>query len=153
MSTTLFEAPQYDPGLARRRQKLLITIALAIAILVALGWRYRHWKQERIVGNFFHALQQHDWERAYGIWMADAEWKQHPERYPKYPYNEFYQDWGPGGEWGLINSYHVDGSEVPRGGGSGVVVVVTVNGRAEQAALWVENADNTLTFSPYPVTH
>ena len=68
------------------------------------------------------------------------------------------KDWGPGGEWGVIKSYHVDGSAVPKGGNgtkfdvspSGIVVVVTVNERvADKAHIWVEKSDKTLGFSPY----
>ena len=34
-------------------------------------------------------------------------------------------------------------------GGSGVIVVVTINERKEPARLWVEKRDKSLTFSPY----
>ena len=33
-----------------------------------------------------------------------------PGQYPKYPFNEFYRDWGPGGEWGLIKTQKVYGA-------------------------------------------
>jgi len=33
--------------------------------------------------------------------------------------------------------------------GSGVIVQVTVNRRADKARIWVEKKDKTLTFSPY----
>ena len=88
-----------------------------------------------------------DFETAYGIWLHDPNWKQHPQNYPNYSFREFYNDWGPGGEWGLINTYSIVGSDHPRGG-SGVVVLVEVNGRAEKARLWVETKDRTMTFSP-----
>jgi hypothetical protein len=42
---------------------------------------------------------------------------------------------------------------VPKGGGSGVVVVVTVNGIVgRKANIWVENKDKSLTFSPFETT-
>ena len=81
--------------------------------------------------------------------MHDPDWKQHAEKYSQYPFNDFYRDWGPGGEWGKINSYKVYGSTSPRGGGSGVIVEVVINNRAEHARLWVQKSDKTLTFSPY----
>ena len=37
----------------------------------------------------------------------------------------------------------------PRGGSSGVIVEVVVNGRSEHARIWVEKSDKTLSFSPY----
>jgi hypothetical protein len=35
------------------------------------------------------------------------------------------------------------------GGGSGVIVEVVVNNRAEHARIWVQKSDRTLSFSPY----
>ena len=127
-------------------------------VCAILAWNFRHYPQEHAVDTFFAALQQQDYEKAYGIWNHDPDWKQHPQQYPKYTFQNFMQDWGPGGEWGLIKSYHVDGSAVPKGGNgtkfdvasSGVVVVVTVNDRvAQKAHIWVEKSDKTLGFSPY----
>ena len=146
---TLLNAPPYDPGRERRRTRNIIIIVLAVAIVALLGWRLRYWPEERVVTHFFDALQHKDYETAYGIWFHDPAWKQHTERYKKYPYGEFYQDWGPGGEWGIINNFKLEGAETPKGGSSGVVVLVTVNGRAEKARMWVEKGDKTLTFSPY----
>jgi hypothetical protein len=100
------------------------------------------------VDQFFDALQQKNYESAYSIWMNDAHWKQHPQKYKNYDFHEFYIDWGPGGDWGLINSHKVIGSVAPPNG-SGVVVAVEVNGRTEKANIWVEKGEKTLTFSPY----
>jgi len=142
-------APPFDPARERRKRGIIITIILLVALVAMLGWRFRYWPEERIVDHFFEALQHKDYEAAYGIWFHDPEWKQHADKYAKYPLNEFMQDWGPGGEWGLIQNYKIDGAESPKGGSSGVVVLVTVNGRAEKARVWVEKSDKTLTFSPY----
>jgi hypothetical protein len=149
MSTTLFDAKPFDEARARRRRVLISGIITAVLILAFLGWWFRHWPEEHRVDRFFNAVQQQNYEAAYGIWMNDPNWKQHPEKYARYPYGEFYIDWGPGGEWGLVKSHKVDGSAVPKGGSSGVVVVVTVNERAEKARIWVEKSDKTLAFSPY----
>jgi hypothetical protein len=149
MSTTLFEAPQYDPARERRRKRVIGIIIFAVVVLAVGAWKFRYWPEEHVVSQFFAALQQKDFEKAYGIWMHDPDWKQHPEKYKNYPFGEFYLDWGPGGQWGVINSYHVDGAVAPPKGGSGVIVVVTVNGRSEKARIWVEKKDKTLTFSPY----
>ena len=102
-----------------------------------------------VADRFFHALEHQQYETAYAVWMHDPEWRQHPDRYQKYPYNEFYRDWGPGGEWGLIKSYKVYATGTPPGGGSGVIVDVTVNDRAQRARVWVEKSDKTMSFSPY----
>jgi hypothetical protein len=148
MGTTLFEAPAYDPRRERRR-KIIAAVAIVVVLcLGALAWVYRHWPEERVVNRFFAALEHKDFEQAYGIWMADKGWKQHPDKYARYPFKEFYIDWGPGGEYGIINTHHIEGSVSPKGG-SGVVVVVKVNDRAEPARIWVETSDKSLTFSPY----
>ena len=46
-----------------------------------------------------------------------------------------------------MKSYTVDCSFSPSGG-SGVIVQVTVNQRAEHAYVWVQKSDRTLSFSP-----
>jgi hypothetical protein len=81
--------------------------------------------------------------------MHDPNWQQHPAKYSQYPFNDFYRDWGPGGEWGLIKSHRIYGSANPKGGGSGVVVEVIVNDRSQHAQVWVEKGDKTISFSPY----
>jgi len=145
---TLLDAKQYDAEKDRRRNQRRIMAVLAILIVAALAWWFRYWPEEHIVGQFFANLQKQDYKSAYGIWMHDPNWQQHPQEHPKYPFNEFYRDWGPGGEWGLIKTQKVYGSSTCPGGGSGVVVDVVVNDRAEHAQVWVEKSDKTLSFPP-----
>jgi hypothetical protein len=154
---TLFEAQPYDRARARRRRIRIITVSVVVIVLALLAWHYRYWREERQVDRFFDALQQQKFEQAYGIWMNDPNWKQHPAEYSRYPFSDFMQDWGPGGEWGIIKGHSIDGVAVPKGGNagafvrpSGVVVVVTVNQRiGDKAHIWVEKKDKTLSFSPY----
>ena len=145
---TLFEAPQYDPQKERRKKLMIAGIVVVVLAVASVAYDYRNWPEEHVVDRFFTALEQKDFETAYGIWIADKDWKQHPQRHSQYTFGEFYQDWGPGGEWGLIRSHQIDGSVNPKGG-SGVVVVVTPNERKVQARIWVEKKDKSLTFSPY----
>ncbi len=149
MTTTIFEAKPYDPIRERRKRLIISTIITVVLITAFFTWWFRYLPYERRVDKFFTALEQKDYEKAYGLWNNDPDWKQYPQKYKQYPFGEFYIDWGPGGEWGLINNHHVDGAAVPHGGGSGVVVVVTVNHRAEPAHVWVEKSDKTMHFSPY----
>lgn len=155
---TLFESKPYDPVAARKRRNRIIAIVAVVAVCAILAWNFRHYPQEREVSQFFDALQQQNYEQAYAIWNHDPDWKQHPQKYSQYGFQDFMKDWGPSGEWGIIKSYHIDGSAVPKGGNgttfdvtaSGIVVVVTVNDRvAQKAHIWVENSDKTLGFSPY----
>jgi hypothetical protein len=146
---TLLDAKEYDPEKERRKKVRIIS---AIAFLLLAGfflWWFRYWPEERVAEHFFDALQKQDYESGYGIWMHDPQWRQHPERYKKYPFNEFYTDWGPGGQWGLVKSYKIYAAGTPPGGGSGVIVDIIVNDRAEHARVWVEKSDKTMSFSPY----
>jgi hypothetical protein len=145
---TLLDAKQYDPERDRRRNKRIVLSVLVILVLLLLGWWFRYWPEEHLVGKFFDTLQKQDYKGAYGIWMHDPEWQQHPERHPKYPFSDFYRDWGPGGEWGVIKSAKVFGASTCPGGGTGVVVDVVVNDRSEHAQVWVEKSDDTLSYPP-----
>jgi hypothetical protein len=146
---TLLDAEPYDPSRDRRRRIKIAGVVVLVLLLAWIGWMYRNWPEEHAVGHFFSSLQQKDFEGAYGVWQHDPDWKQHPEKYPTYPYKDFSRDWGPGGEWGVIQIYKIYGSASPPGGGSGVIVEVVVNNRAEHARIWVQKSDKTLSFSPY----
>ena len=155
---TLFEAKPYDPRQGRKRRNIIIALAFAVLASCLLWWQLRFWPEERVVDRFFDALQVQNFEQAYGVWMNDPDWKQHPDRYARYTFNDFMKDWGTSGEWGIIKSHKIYAAGYPpRGGGapqfgspSGVVVIVTVNDRiAHKASLWVQKSDKTLGFSPY----
>jgi hypothetical protein len=154
---TLLDAQEIDPGKARKRKQRiifsigLVVILLAIGLLGFLlghGWWFSYWPEEHVAAKFFDALQAKDYNSAYGIWMLDPDWQHHPERHSKYSFGDFYRDWGPGGEWGLIKTQKVFGASTCPGGGTGVVVDVLVNERAEHAQVWVEKSDKTMSFPP-----
>lgn len=142
---TLMDAQQYDEARARRRQHLTIIGTIVALFLVWVAYHMRNYPARRTVDRFFAALEHQDFERAYGIWLNDPAWKQHPQQYSRYAYGDFYNDWGPPGEWGAIKSYRVDCS---LSAGSGVIVQVTVNGRTEHAFIYYDRSDQTLHFSP-----
>jgi len=144
---TLMDAEKYDPARDRRRKRQIVVV-LVLAFLAAwLVYHYRDYPERNAASKFFAALQRQNYEEAYGVWFRDADWKQHSNQYTAYTFNDFNRDWGPGGEWGLVKSYSVDCSLSP-GGGSGVIVQVTVNSRTGHAYVWVEKANKTLSFSP-----
>jgi hypothetical protein len=143
---TLLDAQAYDPAKAKRRKIKIGLVVVAILVLVVLGWVYRNWPEEHAVDRFFTALQKQDYEGAYGIYFHDPTWQKHQQKYSQYTYADFYRDWGPGGEWGLVKSHRIYGSaSTPRG----VVVEVVVNDRSDRARMFVEKADKTLTVYPY----
>ena len=147
---TLLDAQPYDPAKARRR-KIRIAATVAVVIVMAtLAWMYRNWPEEHCVDKFFAALEHQHYEDAYGIYFNDPAWLQHRQKYSQYTYADFYRDWGPGGEWGLIKSYRIYGSANTKGfGGGGVVVEVVVNERSEHARMFVQKSDKTLTVYPF----
>src|SRR5215471_13757102 len=112
---TLLDAKQYDEAAARRRRNLIAGIVVAVLVLIWLAWEFRYYPEERVVDHFFAALQKQDFETAYGIYWHDADWRQHSQNYKQYPFNEFYTDWGPGGEWGVIKQYKIYASGTPKG--------------------------------------
>jgi hypothetical protein len=142
---TLMDAKVYDEAPERRRRKLIVAGIFAAIILAWLGYHFRDHSERHTVSKLFAALEQRDLEGAFAIWYQDPQWKQHPEKYSKYGFGDFQQDWGPSGEWGIIKSYSVDCSYAT---GSGVIVQVTINNRTEHANIWVEKSDKTLHFPP-----
>jgi hypothetical protein len=148
MSTSLFDAQPYDEAKVRRRRLWIAGTTLALIAIAAVLWFNRYYPEERRVEHFFAQLQAKNYEAAYGVWMNDASWKQHPDLYSRYGFRAFYLDWGPGGEWGPINSYKVIAAQKPRPGASGVVVGVRVNERKKLCSVRVEFKDKTLGFSP-----
>ena len=147
---TLLDAPLYDSAKARRRKITIAAAIVAVIALAVLAWMYRNWPEEHAVDRFFTALQHHEYEDAYGIYFNDPGWRQHQQKYPQYTYADFYRDWGPGGEWGLVKSHRIYGSANTKAfGGGGVVVEVIVNERAEHARMFVQKSDKTLTVYPY----
>jgi hypothetical protein len=147
---TLLDAPPYDPPRARRRKMVIMLSVVFVIVLAALAWFYRNWPEEHAVDKFFTAIQNKDYETAYSVYFNDPGWRQHPQKYSRYTYADFYRDWGPGGEWGLIKSHKIYGSANTRSfGGGGVVVEVIVNDRSEHARMFVEKSDKTLTVYPY----
>ena len=147
---TLLDAQPYDTAKARRRKIKIVVAIVVVLALAALGWMYRNWPEEHIVDKFFTALQQKDYENAYGIYFNDPTWRDHQKKYSQYTYADFYRDWGPGGEWGLIKTHRIYGSANTKAlGAGGVVVEVIVNDRAEHARMFVQKSDKTLTVYPY----
>jgi hypothetical protein len=145
----LLDAKPFDSRPSQRRRKIVWTTLGVLVVLLAVWWNVRFWPEERAVDHFFQGIEANNFEGAYGLWMADPNWKQHAQKYSRYPYGQFYLDWGPAGEYGAIHSHKVLGaSNPPEGSGSGVIVRVEINGRPVVERLWVEKKDKSLSFPP-----
>jgi hypothetical protein len=145
---TLLDAKQYDPERERKRRLRIVGTIILILVFGLFAWFNRFWPEKHIADKFFTALQKQDYETAYGIYFADRNWKQQPQNHSQYPFNEFNQDWGPGGEWGIIRNFRIYGESNCPGGGTGVVVDVIVNDRAQHAQLYVDKSDKTISTPP-----
>ena len=153
----LLDAKEYDPRPAQRRWRMAgIAAVLLVVFLILWFWpsgRFRYWQQWSIANKFFDAIERKDFDTAYGLYNADPDWKQHPEKYNQYPLAQFTLDWGPAGDLGTIKSHTVDcATEPPKKGfasPSGVILVVTVNQRTDPTVLWVEKKSETITTSPF----
>lgn len=142
------DAKVYDEAGARRRKARIMAVIGTLLVVGFLLYQLRFWPEERLVDKFFTSLEKQDYETAYGLYTADSAWKQNQQQHSMYPYTEFYRDWGPGGEWGLVKNYKIYATgECPKGG-SGVIVEVIVNQRSEHEQIYVQKKEKT--FSPSP---
>ena len=129
----------------KRRRIVIATVTFVVLLLGFLWWELRFWPEERIVNRFFAAVESQNFEQAYAIWMADPNWKQHPQKYERYTYHDFYRDWGPSGEFGAIHSHKIEHSS---NGGSGAIIEIQINGRPVTTNLWVEKSDKSFSYPP-----
>lgn len=151
----LLDAKEYDPRPAQRRWRL-VAIAIIVAIAAFLAWWFfRYYPEERAINKFFQAIERKDFGTAYGLYFADPNWKQHPQKYDQYPLSQFMLDWGPSSEYGVITSHKIDcATEPPKKAyrsSTGVIVVVSVNNRPETTSMWVEKNTKSVTLSPQEV--
>ena len=151
----LLDAKEYDPRPAQKRRRIIASIVLAAVAISVYLYLTRYDAEKKVIGRFFEALEQKDFDKAYGLYQGDPDWKQHPEKYSGYTVHQFTLDWGPSGEYGPITSHRVDCALAPPKKDfvtpSGVVVVVTINNRAEPRSMWVEKKSRSITDAPVKV--
>jgi hypothetical protein len=154
---SLMDAPSYDPTRDNRRRNVIIGFVAAIVFLGLLtfagyvlghGWLFSNLGYEHRVNNFFNALQDKDYNKAYAIYYNDPDWQQHPDKYSGYPISRFTEDWTTDSPvHGPITEHHVDISKTDGSGnfGTGVIVAVRVNGN-HKVFMYVNRADKTMTW-------
>ena len=147
----LMDAKEYDP---RPRQRLvrLTLAAVVVAIVGIVAWFiFRYQPEKNVVDNLFTAIEAKDFEKAYGIYNGDPDWKQHPDRYNGYTLEQFKLEWGPQGDYGAITTHTIECATEPKKKGfktpSGVIVVVRINNRADRTeSFWVEKKTKTVGY-------
>jgi len=159
---TLMDAPKYDAARSRRRSQIVYgTFAGLLVFLVGMWfftgrpidypwtwWTY--WAGERDVNQFLQAVEGNDMNRAYGIWRNDYDWRQHQDKYQKYPFERFQEDWGQASmanDYGTISSHRIVARKLS---GTELIVAAMINGRKSKPLfLAYDKNDHTLGFSPF----
>jgi hypothetical protein len=95
---SLLDAPVYDEKKENLTRNIVIGSAALFFLLVVLtiagffaghGWLFTNLGYEHRVNNFFNALEAKDYAKAYGLYNADPDWQQHPQKYTGYPLDKF----------------------------------------------------------------
>lgn len=157
---TLLNAPAYDERRANLQRNLLIVACALVALLLVLtfagfitghGWLFSNLPVEHKIDRFLTDIEKSDFAAAYGIYVNDADWQQHADKYRGYPLDRFTDDWTRFSPVGTIQSHHVDKSVTDGTGlfGSTVIVGSTVNG-SKRLFIPYQRSDGTLT---YPAPH
>lgn len=158
---TLLDAPKFDASRERRNTLILRLSAAGVLVLLVAWWlvagrpidwpwNWNHYMMGRSkVNGFLTAVEANDLNTAYGIWLNDKNWQQHPQQYTTYPFTRFQEDWSsssPDNEYGAIKSHKV----VLAGHyGNGVLVASLINGRKTDALnLEYDPHTGTLSFAP-----
>ena len=126
-----------------RRGRLVKRLVLGGLALIILGtgafYYFRTWKQERVMDDFFAAVQAKDFDRAYAMWCP----AEHPCRY--YPKEKFLEDWAPPAPYANVAAsdvQHVDYCD------SGVVFDYAW-GSAPEVSLWVQRDTGVISYAPW----
>jgi hypothetical protein len=158
---TLLDAPEFDEARDRRRHVILYSAAgLLLALFVGWWlmagrpvdwpWNWNNHLRGRITANaFFTAVEKDDLPAAYGIWIHDKNWQQHPTQHANYPFDRFEKDWSamsPDNEYGKITSHRIAATRMM---GNVLQIGIFVNGRKSKAInLDFDPKDHTMNFSP-----
>ncbi len=157
---TLMDAPQFDARRSQRNRRMA-QMAAAAVVLLFVGWWLAAgrpvdwpWNWNRYlfgrasVNRFLSAVEANDLPRAYGIWVNDKGWQQHPGQF-SYPYARFQGDWSstsPDNEYGAFRSHKI---ALAARYGNNLLVAVLINGRKSDALnLSYDPRDGTLSFAP-----
>jgi len=158
---TLLDAPVFDEVRDRRRRVARYsTVGLLLVLFVGWWlvagrpvdwpWNWNTFYQGRnTVDKFLKAVEKNDLPTAYGIWINDKNWQQHPAEGGPYPFSRFQEDWSttsPDNEYGVIQSHNI---ALARRYGNGLLVATLINGRKSKALnLQYDPKTKTLSFSP-----
>jgi hypothetical protein len=158
---TLLDAPKFDAARDQRRTMILRMSAVGVLVLfIALWlvagrpvdwpWNWGHYFFARAkVNTFLTAVEANDLAKAYGVWVNDKNWQQHPQQHSVYPFARFQDDWSstsPDNEYGAIKNHTI---ALAGRYGNGVLVAALINGRKSDALdLEYDSHTGALSFAP-----
>jgi hypothetical protein len=162
---TLMDAPKFDAASGRRRAQWIYGIFAGLLVFIVGMWLFTgrpldmpwtwwtYWAGERDANQFLQAVESNDLNRAYAIWVNDFDWSKHTEKYQKYPFQRFKEDWGPdssANDYGTISSHRIVARKLS---GTELIVAAMINGRKSKALfLAYDKNEHTLGFSPFELT-
>jgi hypothetical protein len=158
---TLLDAPVFNEARERSRRKIFVGAAGLLFVLFVGWWLVagrpvdwpwnwnNHLLGRNMANRFLVAVEKNDLPTAYGIWIHDKDWQQHPTHTGSYPFTRFQQDWSPtspDNEFGVIQTHKI---VVARMYGNVLLMAVLINGRKSGALnLDYDPKTHTLNFSP-----
>ncbi len=158
---TLLDAPKFDAARDLRRRVFLYSTAGFLFVLLVAWWLVAgrpvdwpwNWNNylfaRSTVNNFLADVEKNDLAAAYGIWIHDKNWQQHPELHGGYPFARFQQDWSstsPDNEYGAIQSHKI---ALAGRYGNGVLLAILINGRkSKPLSLDYDPQTKVLDFAP-----
>jgi hypothetical protein len=158
---TLLDAPVFNEARERRRRIMLWSASVLVLVLfvawwlvagrpVDWPWRWNNHLMGRVTANrFLSAVEKNDMAGAYGIWLHDKNWQQHPSLNGPYTFERFQRDWSPESrenEYGSIKSHKIVAARMY---GNVLLMAILVNGRKSDAInIDYDPKNHTLNFSP-----
>jgi len=158
---TLLDAPVYDKAREHRRRVILLSVAGLLVVLFAGWWLVAgrpvdwpwnwnsHLRGRMALNHFLTAVEKNDLPTAYGIWINDKNWKQHPAQNGPYTFDRFQGDWSsqsPDNEYGAIQSHKIVAARMY---GNVLLMAVLMNERKSKALnIDYDPKTHQLNFSP-----
>jgi hypothetical protein len=160
---TLLDAPRFDEARDRRKRIIVWSSVGTFTGLVILLWIvsgfpvdwpwhwFAHMRGRAAVNRFLSDVEKNDMAAAYGVWMHDPQWQQHPPQNKDsgYTFTRFQEDWSPTSsqnEYGAIKSHDIAAG---RFAGNVLVVGIFINRhRSNPLFLAYDPKTKTLSFSP-----
>jgi hypothetical protein len=135
----------YGAGEAERERlwkRLALVVLAGLAVGVSLYWFvFRNRAEKQQAERFFELLAAKDYKAAHALWGCTDE---KPCR--DYGLDKFLEDWGPNSTHADVSKRQIKDLRSCQGG----IIQVLEFGKSDQVLLWVNRADLTLSFAPWP---